>query len=295
MHFSLNDWRDMGEFAPLLGHDIFLIDTRETDRPVLLLLHGFPTSSLDFADLWQVLHKHFRLITLDFLGLGFSAKPFPHPYRIMEQATIAEAVLDYCAVSRCHILAHDYGDSVAQELLARDNIRSKHRYLSACLLNGGIFPESHRPTAMQKLVASWAGPWLIKVVSRQRLLDTFSSVFGPNTQPDEAMLDDVWTTVISDNGLRCLPPLLDYLRERCQHRERWVESLRDASCPLAMINGSADPVSGAHMVQRFREIVSGNHFIHELATIGHYPHIEAPEETLETYLTFARKLGAINK
>ncbi len=293
MRCSPDAWRSKGEFAPLLGHDIFLIDTRETSRPVLLLLHGYVTSSMDYSLIWDALHEHFRLITLDFLGLGHSAKPFPHAYRIMEQATIAEAVLDYCAVPHCHILAHDYGDSVAQELLARDSIRNNKRFLSATLLNGGLFPEAHRTRLIQSLMASWLGPWLIKAVSKRRLLSTFSRIFGPDTPPSDEVLNNTWALAAHDNGLRCLPGLLHYLKERQQNRERWVNALRETSSPLAIINGSADPISGAHMVARFREMVGDQHFICELPGIGHYPQIEAPDATLDAFFGFAREAGLL--
>ena len=40
------------------------------------------------------------------------------------------------------------------------------------------------------------------------------------------------------------------------------------------------------MVARFRELVGKQHFIHEMPRIGHYPQMEAPEETLQAFLRF---------
>lgn len=56
-----------------------------------------------------------------------------------------------------HVLAHDYGDSVAQELLAR-HYEGRFHMASCVFLNGGLFPETHRPALVQKLLLSpWAG------------------------------------------------------------------------------------------------------------------------------------------
>ena len=56
---------------------------------------------------------------LDFLGFGFSDKPENHTYTISEQAIVVEALLLNLGVKSCHILSHDYGDTVALEILAR--------------------------------------------------------------------------------------------------------------------------------------------------------------------------------
>jgi len=89
------------------------------DAPTLLLIHGFPTSSWDFSPIWQALTTHFNVIAPDLLGFGFSAKPVAYDYSILDQADLCEALLTRLGVNRFHILAHNYGDSVAQELLAR--------------------------------------------------------------------------------------------------------------------------------------------------------------------------------
>jgi pimeloyl-ACP methyl ester carboxylesterase len=293
---TLEAWRNRGRIVSWQGRDVFVIDSAEGEpnaatKPTLLLVHGFPTSSWDFSPLWQSLSALFRVVGADLLGLGFSGKPWPHRYRIAEQADLVEYVLQYAGIGQCHILAHDYGDTVTQELLARDLAQAQSRFLSAILLNGGLFPETHRARPMQKLMAGPLGPLLARLTTRGRLLDTFRAVFGADSQPDAQTLEAVWQLVNYNEGLRVLPPLLHYIAERRQHRERWVNALRSARAPLALINGSDDPVSGAHMVARFREVVGAQHFIRELPGIGHYPQLEAPQEVLAACRQFWREIG----
>jgi pimeloyl-ACP methyl ester carboxylesterase len=295
---TLDAWRNRGRIVSWRSRDIFIIDSAEsepdaTTKPPLLLVHGFPTSSWDFSPLWQALSGVFRVLGVDLLGLGFSGKPWPHRYRIAEQADLVEFVLQHAGIGQCHILAHDYGDTVTQELLARDVSRPQARFLSAVLLNGGLFPETHYARPMQKLMAGPLGPLLARFTTRNRLLDTFRAVFGARSQPDSETLEAVWQLVNYNDGLRVLPPLLHYIAERRQHRERWVNALRGARAPLALINGSDDPVSGAHMVARFREVVGTQHFIHELPGIGHYPQLEAPGQVLAACRQFWQEVGAV--
>ena len=64
-------------------------------------------------------------IAADFLGFGFSDKPRNYPYSILDQADLLEALLREKGITHVHIISHDYGDTVAQELLARFQERTQ--------------------------------------------------------------------------------------------------------------------------------------------------------------------------
>src|SRR5262245_14381483 len=51
------------------------------------------------------------------------------------------------------------------------------------------------------------------------------------------------------------PQLTRYIEERQLDRERWVGALIHAPIPLRLIDGALDPVSGQHMVDRYRELI----------------------------------------
>lgn len=290
----LEQWRADGRPVAVGPHRIFLRDSgAATGRPALVLVHGFPTASWDYAAIWPLLERDFHLITLDLLGFGFSDKPRPHTYSIAEQADIVEAVLSHAGVGAHHLLAHDYGDTVAQELLARDNARSpaERRLLSLTLLNGGLFPETHRPRLVQRLLASPIGSLVSRAMNRRALSRSMRSIFGPGTPPSESELDGFWQLISEQQGGRIAHLLIRYMEERRRHRERWVGALTGANCPLALINGSADPISGAHMVARWREVVGKGHIV-ELPDIGHYPQVEAPDAVVRHLREFIGSLGA---
>jgi pimeloyl-ACP methyl ester carboxylesterase len=291
MKISVDQWREGGHVAQLLGREIFYVDSGDLDKPVIFLIHGFPTSSWDWAPIWATLNETYRLVAMDLLGFGFSEKPNPHTYSIMEQADLCEALVAYRKLDQFHVLAHDYGDTVAQELLARQNEgKGAGRWLSVCLLNGGLFPETHKARLIQKLLLSPLGPAINKLTTKRTFDKSFSAIFGPDTKPSAAELDDFWTLINYNDGKHGFHNLITYMTDRKTHRERWVGALQHSEIPIALINGSVDPVSGAHMVERYREVVSRDHFIVELPRIGHYPQVEAPTEVLEAYLRFLRQL-----
>lgn len=291
MRLSIEQWRDRGHFAELHGHRMFCVDTGELDKPAIFLIHGFPTSSWDWVPMWSALNETHRLVTMDLLGFGFSEKPNPHRYSIHEQADLCEAVVDDRKLDSFHVLAHDYGDTVAQELLARQNEGTgTANWLSVCFLNGGLFPETHHARLIQKLLLSPLGSLVNKLSNKRTFERSFSAVFGRNTKPSREELDSFWTLINENDGKHVFHNLITYMSDRKHHRERWVKALQEAEVPIALINGSADPVSGAHMVVRYREVVSPDHYVAELPDVGHYPQVEAPGETLDAYLRFLRQL-----
>ncbi|HET9624131.1 MAG TPA: alpha/beta hydrolase [Kofleriaceae bacterium] len=276
-------WRAAGRTLEWRGHRVFVRDSGG-DRPPLLLLHGFPTSSWDWRHVWDALAARYRVVAYDYVGFGFSAKPARGPYSIFAYADQAEAVLAALAIPRVDVLAHDLGDTVAQELLARD--RAKPGTLaSLCFLNGGLFPELHRPRTIQKLLDSPLGFLIARLTNRRRFAAGLASVFGPHTQPSAAELDGFWACAAHDHGLANYHLLIRYMRERRAHRDRWVTPVLAPHLPLAMINGHLDPVSGKHVVDHLRALGTPIE-IHDLPTIGHYPQTEAPDDVLRAYFAF---------
>ncbi|MES0874784.1 alpha/beta fold hydrolase [Sinimarinibacterium thermocellulolyticum] len=287
---SFSRWRDTGAHFHFNGHDIFY-QRHGAGETALLLIHGFPTASWDFEPVWNGLCERFEhVLAPDLLGFGFSAKPKRHRYSLLEQADLCEQLLARYEVRRVHVLAHDYGVSVAQELLARQLERPEREatILSTVLLNGGLFPETHRPTGAQKLLKSPLGPLLAALMNERAFGRAFSRVFGPRTRPTPIELHDFWRLITFNDGQRVIPRLLRYIDERRAQRSRWVGALTHTTVPLRLINGAEDPVSGAHMARRYAELVPDADIV-SLEGIGHYPQFEAPDRVLRAVLDFHRR------
>ena len=288
---DLQAWLDKGSLQVLCGHSLFCIDTGESELPVLLMIHGFPTSSWDWQPMWSLLEKHYRLICLDMLGFGFSDKPDTMTYSIHGQADLFEALVTKLGLSSYHVLAHDYGDSVAQELLARQIDGSgKGEWLSCTLLNGGLFPETHHALIVQKLLLSPIGKLINKLGKFKHFRSSFKAAIGPNTQLTDKQLGEFWQLINYNKGRHLFHNLITYISDRQKHRTRWVTALQQSPVPVALINGSFDPISGAHLVVRYKELDCRLDYLAEYEEIGHYPHIEAPQRTVSSILEFLSQI-----
>ena len=226
------------------------------------------------------------------LGFGFSDKPNNRFYTIQGQADIIEALIETKQLTSFHVLAHDYGDTVAQELLARQvEGTGAGSWLSGCFLNGGLFPETHRALFTQKLLLSPIGGLVNRLSNYTKFIHSFTSVFGANSQPTAHALETFWALININQGRHVFHNLMTYIHDRIEHRERWVAALQTSTVPLALINGSVDPVSGAHMVARYQELACRLDYLVQLPNIGHYPQVEAPEDLASHYREYLKRVG----
>ena len=247
------------------------------------MIHGFPTSSWDWAKIWDRMNGQHSLIAADMIGFGLSDKP-RGGYSIHRQADMQLALLDHLGITEFDALVHDYGDTVGQELLARQQDGSGAAGLGKMVfLNGGIFPDQHRARPIQKLGRSPLGFLVSKMLRREGFGKSFSSLFGPDTKPSERELDEFWSLLARQDGNRIFHKLLHYIGDRREHEDRWVGALKFAEKRIGLINGAFDPVSGEHAFKRWvGYLPDANAYL--LPDIGHYPQLEAPDDVAKIAL-----------
>src|SRR2546430_11302718 len=108
-HFS---WQPAEESASSV--EIFHVEIGDPSAPVLLLIHGWPTSSIDWFEVANQLSARFRVCALDFPGYGFSSKPRGWGYSLTRDAELIEFyVSEVIGAEAGVVVAHDRGDSVA--------------------------------------------------------------------------------------------------------------------------------------------------------------------------------------
>ena len=112
-----------------------------------------------------------------------------------------------------------------------------------------------------------------------------SNIFGAATPPSQEEIDSFWELMNRQEGKLVVHKIIRYMAERVTHQKRWLEALQEASCPLRLIDGAADPISGAHLVAHYEKVIPQPDCI-TLEGIGHYPQVEAPKEVLEAFNEF---------
>ncbi|RMI32557.1 alpha/beta fold hydrolase [Nocardia stercoris] len=267
------EWVAGGERVDLDGSTVFVRQDGPPEGRPVTLLHGYPTSSHDWAPILPALvDAGCRVTVLDFLGFGASAKPYPHEYRLTAQADLVERVWEHFGGTETALVAHDYGVSVGQELLARDPARITRM----AWLNGGLYVDLYRPLAIQRAMIGPAGKLLGRLMTERSFRLTLDRILGRPVPVAE--LHQMWLAMTAGGGLRVQWALNRYHAERRAQAQRWQRALESYPGPTLFVWGPADPISGGHLLPRLRERLPRAEFVvldDEPAT-GHYPQVENP-------------------
>lgn len=284
---SVAQWRRTGESVSVLDAEVFAVDTGTTgsgEQAPLVILHGFPGSSHDWADVIALLAPHRRVLTLDLPGYGLSGKPPGRDYSLFVQADVVQRLLADRAITRCVLIAHDMGDTVAAEFLSRHSSGALGFEVEQVILtNGSIFIDQAQLTRGQRLtlrLPARALPFgLPTVVLRRSLLESFTASSPPPPQALEVMIE----LIRHDRGDRLLPRLIRYIEERRVHQARWIAGLVDYDGPLSLLWGEQDPIAVVAMAHHLASLRPGT-CVETFADLGHWPSIEAPERVADAVL-----------
>jgi pimeloyl-ACP methyl ester carboxylesterase len=296
---ELERWKSGGQYFDYLGFNIFY--RTQGSGPHLLLIHGYPFNTWDWAPLWDSLTERFTVVAPDMLGMGFSDKPIAYEYSVHDHADMHEALLAHLGVESAHVLAHDIGDSVGQELLARYEFGQQAygtlKIDSITWLNGGLFNETYTPRLMQKVLSRTPlgdilSPLQGSPLSKRTIEPTINEMFGPNTKPSRRMLDLFHEILEYNDGKRVTHKVGRFINDRYAHRNRWVRAMRETAVPMRLIDGPIDPNSGRHMAQRYLEVIPNPDVVMLADAIGHWPQIEAPDDVLKHFLDHIERVIA---
>ncbi|MFQ5865266.1 MAG: alpha/beta fold hydrolase [bacterium] len=251
----------------------------------LTFLHGFPTCSWDWVKLVDKLKVHYRLLMFDFLGFGDSDKPRDHQYSLFEQADFTEAIWRHLGVEKTGLVAHDYGDTVALELLCRQKEgRLRTNIERVVMLNGGIYVDYIQPLRIQKLLQKpLFGAMISRILSERMFKKRFTSIFSRLHPISDSELSQHWHAIKRHKGVRNYHKLIQYLSERQKFKARWESTLATCDIPIRFIWGLGDPVSGRNISEQIRKHLPQADLL-ELPDVGHYPQLEVPDWVVEQLL-----------
>lgn len=283
---TFESWSDRASQLEIEGLRLAVHDDGPSDAPTITFLHGYPSSSLDALPVLERLGDDVRMLSLDLPGFGASAKPPDHPYSIHGAADAVVALWQARAVSTTVLLAHDYGVSVAQELLARHAEGALTVEVAGVVwCNGGLWSDLHRQTlGQQMLLDPEHGAAVAEAMDEAALTNGLQGTWGTRRPMSEAESHGIWRSMEHDGGSKIAHRLLHYVADRLEHGPRWIAALETSSVPMRFVWGDLDPVSGAHVADRMEERMGGwppGRELQRLADVGHWPPLEAPDEVAD--------------
>jgi pimeloyl-ACP methyl ester carboxylesterase len=135
------------------GIDTFYREAGPPDGPVVLLPHGYPSSSFQFRHFMAALGDRWRLVAPDYPGFGYSAAPADFAYTFDAYAGFLRRFVDVLRLRRYAIYLQDYGSQFGLRLA----MSAPERVAALIIQNGDIYPDEHGPK-YAPLKEYWANP-----------------------------------------------------------------------------------------------------------------------------------------
>lgn len=290
---ELMEWRSAGAFTTLWGQRIFFRDTGAGDSgDALVILHGFPSCSYDYRQCLPMLGESRRVIVHDHLGFGLSDKPVAASYSLLEQADYAIGLWRELGLRRVHVLAHDYGTSVATEILARrERGLLPIELASLTLCNGGMLIDMAKLTLTQQILRRpLLGEMLVKFSSEAFFCRRMRNLLADPSSVHRREFEVLWAALLHNEGKKVFRRIACYPDERWRFYERWVGPLKRLDLPALVLWGLQDPISVGAMADRLAGYIPGSRLV-ALPDLAHYPMLEDASQWSGHVRTFLDEVG----
>lgn len=259
------------------GQRVFYREAGSRDRPSVVLLHGFPTSSSMFRNLIPVLAERWHVIAPDLLGFGLSDVPAPEEftYSFDSLADTIGGLLTQLGIDRYALFVHDYGAPIGWRLA----LRTPDAVRAIVSQSGNAYNEGFQPEFFAAIREYWRSP-SADAETGVRDLFTVDLVrwMYLSGAPDETLIDpSLWT---HDHDLLSRPGndrvQLALFRDYANNLSLYPSVqryFRDTQVPLLAVWGRNDPVFGPAGAIAFAtdlpgaevHLLDGGHFLLETA------------------------------
>ena len=293
------EWKDGGtelrwrSTTPANGGRELSVFTRRCGTPgapPLVLVHGFPTSSIDYYALTKELGGEFDIHTLDFPGYGLSDKPAePHVYSLYDDARLlVHAITEVWNLSGYRILTHDRGSSVGMVavgmLAALDPPAAP---VDLFMTNANIFLPLSNLTVFQTALLNPATARATAAATTPEALATGmgASTFMPRRTLADPEIAALARCFAHNDGTAVLPDTIKYLNERADGETGWLEALSALDVNTTVIWGLHDNVAPLrvpnHVWQTYLKNKPGTNRYWVVPGADHYVQCDAPEQVAE--------------
>lgn len=277
------------------GINIFYREAGAKDAPVLLMLHGFPSSSHMFRDLIPQLSDQFHIIAPDYPGFGYSDAPATDSfdYSFANLTQIIEKFVNQLDLKTFSLLMHDYGGPIGFRIASQQPERIK----ALIVQNANAYLEGIS-SAFEPMQEFWENRTAESEIPVRGLLTKETTFFqythgasdiskiSPDSWlHDQALLDR------EGNDLIQLALLHDYPTNVALYAD-WQAYFRSKQPPTLVVSGKNDPFFTPEGQEAFKKDIKQAHI--NLLDGGHFVLEEFHSEIAALIRTFLnQELGKV--
>ncbi len=230
------------------GVKVFYREAGPSDGPVLLLLHGYPSSSHMFRDLIPLVDDRVHVIALDYPGFGYSDMPLPKDfaYSFDHLAQVVNDFTQQLGLGRYALYMQDYGGPVGFRLA----VKHPERVTGLIIQNANAYKEGILPAVWQALGPLWKERNEESEVTARKLSELdgtkaqyFTGVRDPShISPDAWMTDQAGLDRPGDKDIQ-IELQADYQTNLAQYPV-WHSYMQKYQPPALIVWGKNDKVFG---------------------------------------------------
>lgn len=261
--------------ATVDGHEIYYREAGPADAPVIVLLHGYPTSSFMFRELIPLLADDYHVIAPDHLGFGHSDAPpaTEFDYTFDALAELTSGLLDQLGLDRYALYVQDYGAPIGWRLA----LKNPERISAIVTQNGNGYEEGFVDSFWDGLWAYGAnpGPDTESAVRAAMSLEAIRWQYVHGVPDPSVVSPDTWehdVALVSREGNDEIQLALfrDYQNNRPLY-PLLHEYLRTSEVPVLAVWGRNDEIFGPAGARAFAgdaknaevHLINGGHFLLE--------------------------------
>ena len=274
------EWKKNHKTINLHEQNISYVDTEQGDD-VLLILHGFATSSYDYHKIIDDLKKSYRVIIPDLIGFGYSSKPKHYFYTAKDQASLLTVFLRELKIKNLSIMAQGFGVCILDEIesildlgfvdLQINNVFFLNSRIQLALTKD----EEDLEIQKQNLTSS-----LLKMSLSYEMFKKYMKVsFYEKEAISEEELQNYWEMLTFNNGIKTMNFIDNYMLETTKFGKKRLLNLKKSSVNKFVIWGKNDENDSIESFEKIKELLELNS--KNMALIdkcGHFPMFEKPEE-----------------
>ncbi len=272
--------------------DIFFREAGDPSKPVIVLFHGFPTSSFMYRNILKGLAKDYYLIAPDYPGFGNSTFPSPDEfdYTFDNIASIMNTFLEQRGLTKYSLMMQDYGAPISFRIATAH----PERVQSLITQNGNAYKEGINEPGWGPVLKYWKNrtPELEKII-----IDNIFSYpaleweYTHGTRNPKSILPDNWNldfAKMSRKGQHQMHLDLFYdYQNNLKLYPKWQKYLRDSKVPVLVVWGKNDAFFGVPGAEGFKRDVKDLDY--NILNTGHFALEEEHEFVVSKMKEFLRK------
>lgn len=287
---NLQDWKAKGNYVKVYGHSIFCIH-QLTEQPTICFLHGYPSASYDYHQVIPNLDSNFSYVIHDQLGFGLSDKPVNYSYSLIEQAEMAIELWKQLGLKEIHLVSHDYGTTVANEIIVRklqgfEPVKIK----SVTFCNGSMHIELAKLKLIQKLLKHpEIGKLIVPLMNKKTFIKTMQDIWYNKNLCNQEEMSLLYDMLMLNGTNETLHKISQYNNERVKYWHRWIPALSQLDIPTHILWAQEDPIAVKAIAEQLHREIPNSVYT-KINQCGHYPMLEKPKEWSASMLNFIKSV-----